>query len=236
MTTIALTSMRGAPGVTATSLLLASALDGALLVEADLSGGVLAVRYQLGREPGLTTLAGSNPQDPDDWREHAQNAGGVPVLVGPDAPEASESLWRTAGDRLASILNRIEPWVVIDAGRVHRLTPAVRDADIVVILARPVAEHVVGLTHAVGSIRRTATGEIAVVLVGDGAYRAGDIQPAVGCPVLAHLPHDPAAAEHLLDGRGGRSKLSRSQLARAVAGLSDNLDGLTANREVETVP
>ena len=32
MTTIALTSVRGAPGVTTTSLLLASVLDGAVLV------------------------------------------------------------------------------------------------------------------------------------------------------------------------------------------------------------
>lgn len=85
MTTIALTSIRGAPGVTTTSLLLASVLGGAPVVEVDLSGGVIAVRYELGREPGLTTLAAANPRDPGGWRDHAQDAGGIPVLVGPDA-------------------------------------------------------------------------------------------------------------------------------------------------------
>ena len=121
MTTVALTSVRGAPGVTTTSLLLASVLEGAVLVEADLTGGVVAVRYQLGREPGLTTLAAANPHDTEGWREHAQDAGGVPVLVGPDAPDAAESLWRSAGDRLALIVGRVDPWVMVDAGRFHRL-------------------------------------------------------------------------------------------------------------------
>jgi hypothetical protein len=120
MTTVALTSVRGAPGVTTTSLLLASVLEGAVLVEADLKGGVVAVRYQLGREPGLTTLAAANPHDTDGWRDHAQDAGGVPVLVGPDAPDAAESLWRSAGDRLALIVGRVDPWVMVDAGRFHR--------------------------------------------------------------------------------------------------------------------
>ena len=88
MTTVALTSVRGAPGVTTTSLLLASVLEGAVLVEADLTGGVVAVRYQLGREPGLTTLAAANPHDTEGWREHAQDAGGVPVLVEGHADES----------------------------------------------------------------------------------------------------------------------------------------------------
>jgi MinD-like ATPase involved in chromosome partitioning or flagellar assembly len=236
MTTIALTSIRGAPGVTTTALLLASVLGGAPVAEADLSGGVIAVRYELGREPGLTTLAAANPRDPEAWRDHAQDAGGVPVLVGPDASEAAESLWRTAGERLAGVIGRIEPWVIVDAGRVHRLTPAVREADIVVVLVRPVAEHLVGLTHAIRPIRREASGELAIVVVGDGPYRAADVQSAFDHPVVAHLPHDPGAAGQLLDGRGGRSTLSRSRLARAVTDLGSELEALVVEREPVVVP
>lgn len=235
MTTVALLSVRGSPGVTTTSLLLASVLDGAPLVEADLSGGVVAVRYQLGREPGLTTLAAANPRTPDGWREHAQDAGGVPVLVGPDAPDSSESLWRTAGDRLAGILGRIEPWVVMDCGRVNRMTPAVRDASVVAILVRPVAEHLVGLTHALPSIRRTAVGEIVIVLVGDGPYRANEIQPTFDVPIVAELPDDPRAAA-LLEGGGSRSMLSRSRLARSVVGLRERLDSLALESAMAVAP
>jgi len=225
MTTISISSVRGAPGVTTTSLLLASALEGGVLVEADLNGGVVAVRYQLGREPGLTTLAAANPRDSDGWREHAQDAGGVPVIVGPDAPEATESLWRTAGERLAGIVDRIEPWVVIDAGRIHRPTALVSAADLVVVLVRPVGEHLVGLTHAIRSSRLQASGKGAIAVVGEGPYRVNEIQEAFDCPVIAHLPHDPGAADQLFEGRGGRS-LNRSRLARAVASLSDDLHAI----------
>ena len=79
MRAVALCSARGAPGVTTTALLVASHLD-AVMVEADLSGGVVAIRYGLGREPGLVTLAAANPHEPGGWLDHAQNAGGIPVL------------------------------------------------------------------------------------------------------------------------------------------------------------
>src|SRR3546814_9009974 len=100
-----------------------------LLVEADLSGGVLAVRYGLGREPGLTSLAAANPTEEGGWLDHAQDAGGVPVLVGPDSPEAAEALWRTAGERIVTVLDRSEGWAVIDAGRVWRRPPIVDAAE-----------------------------------------------------------------------------------------------------------
>lgn len=232
MTTVALTSVRGAPGVTTTSLLLASVLEGAVLVEADLNGGVVAVRYQLGREPGLTTLAAANPQDTDGWREHAQDAGGVPVLVGPDAPDAAGALWRSAGDRLALIVGRVDPWVVVDAGRIHRPVPLVRDADLVVVLVHPVGEHLVGLTHALRSLRREGCSEVAIVVMGDGPYRVNEIEPAFEYPVIAHLPHDPRAAGQLLDGRGGRSNLGRSRLARAVTTLGDDLVALMGESDM----
>ena len=57
MSLICLASAKGSPGVTTTALALAAAAptDGGrrkLLLEADPSGGTLAIRYQLGRQPG----------------------------------------------------------------------------------------------------------------------------------------------------------------------------------------
>ncbi len=100
MKIVTLASVRGAPGVTTAALMLASTLPEAVLVEADLDGGVLAIRYGLGREPGLTTLAASSPDDDRGWRANAQSAGGVPVLVEPDLPDACAMLWRTGGKRI----------------------------------------------------------------------------------------------------------------------------------------
>jgi hypothetical protein len=218
-------SVRGAPGVTTTSLLLAGCLDGAVLAEADLAGGVLAVRYQLGREPGLTTLAAAGPIEPDGWRDHAQSAGGVTVLVGPDAPESSESMWNRAGSRLGAVLIGIDAPVVVDAGRLSDRTPLVSSAALVVVVVRPIAEHLVGLAHRLSGLRQTAlAGEVGVVLVGEGPYRAADVVGPLDIEVLGTLPEDHRAAE-VLRGGGRPSALRRSRLARAILPLAATVTG-----------
>ncbi len=231
MRTVALCSARGAPGVTTTSLLLASHLD-AVLVEADLAGGVVAVRYGLSREPGLVTLAAASPAGPAGWRDHAQDAGGIPVLVGPDAADTAESLWRTAGERLVAALDRSDGWAVVDAGRVWRRTRIVDAADVVLVLARPNAEELVAATHAAAVLNapgiKARGGRVGVVLVGDGPYRPGNIDDALGAPVLAHLPADESTAKHLRDGGTSGRALARSRLSRAVAGLVELLDPSSA--------
>jgi MinD-like ATPase involved in chromosome partitioning or flagellar assembly len=235
MTVVAVASVRGAPGVTTTALLLASCLDGALLVEADLSGGVLAVRYGLGREPGLTTLAAASTREPARLLDHAQDAGGVPVLVGPDAAEASEALWRTAGEALVTTIQDAARWAVIDAGRLQRLTSIVQRAALVLLVVRPVAEQLVGATHAVASLRRSIDGNVAVVLVGEGPYRASDVEPTLGCRLVAHLPTDPVTAEHLRDGGGTLARIARSRLGRAVTALAERVENVAADLEREAV-
>ena len=228
MRTIAVCSSRGAPGVTTTALLLAARLEGGALVEADLAGGVVAVRYGLGREPGLVTLAASNPTQPGGWLDHTQDAGGVAVLVGPDSGEAADALWRSAGERIASVLARSDGWAVIDGGGIWRRSALVDSADLVLLLIRPVAEHVVSAAHALGALRRSARGEFAVVLAGDGPYRSGDVADALECQVLAHLPDDPATAEHLRDGGSSSKAVGRSRLARSVVALGDIIEARCA--------
>lgn len=213
-------SARGAPGVTTTALLIAAHLD-AVLVEADLAGGVVAIRYGLGREPGLVTLAAANPRDTDGWRDHAQDAGGVTVLVGPDVAPAAESLWRTAGDRLVRAIDRGEGWAVVDAGRVWTRPRPLETADVVLLVARPNAESLVAVTHALPTLTVAGWCQVGVVLVGDGPYRAGDLGDRLGAPILAHLPEDSATADHLRNGGSTPRALARSRLSRSVAGLAE---------------
>ncbi|MCZ7538099.1 MAG: hypothetical protein M5T61_20645 [Acidimicrobiia bacterium] len=158
MKVVSLASVRGAPGVTTTAILLASTFTDGLLVEADLDGGVLAVRYGLGREPGLTTFAAGGPDADGGWRAHAQDAGGVPVLVGPDAPGASTSMWRTAGERITHKLVAADGVVVVDAGRLRSPVPIVAASDLLAVLANPVADQLVALTHLVPTLRQEVRG------------------------------------------------------------------------------
>jgi hypothetical protein len=219
MKIVTLASVRGAPGVTTTALLLASTVTDAVLVEADLDGGVLAVRYGLGREPGLTTFAASSMDDGDGWRAHAQDAGGVPVLVGPDAQAASASLWRTAGERITHGLAAADGVAVVDAGRLRSRVPVVTASDLCAVLVCPVAEQLVALTHLLPTLRQAIRGQVAAVLVGYGPYRAADVEGFLDVTVLGELPDDRDAAEALRDGTGSRARLARSRLARAVTGL-----------------
>jgi hypothetical protein len=124
-------------------------------------------------------------------------------------------------------------WAVVDAGRLQRLTPIVRRVALVLLVVRPVAEQLVGATHAVASLRRSIDGNVAVVLAGDGPYRASDVEPTLGSHVVAHLPNDPVTAEHMRDGGGTGARIGRSRLGRAVTALAEQVDDVAADRERE---
>ncbi len=223
MKIVSLASVRGAPGVTTTALLLASTFADAPVVEADLDGGVLAVRYSLGREPGLTTFAAAGADDGNGWRSHAQDAGGVPVLVGPDAPAASTSMWRTAGERITHKLVATEGVAVVDAGRLRSSVPIVTSSDLLAVLIHPVAEQLVALSHLLPTLRQAIRGQVGVVFVGDGPYQSTEVERSIGVHVLGELPDDRDAAEALRNGGASRSRLSRSRLARAVGALGADI-------------
>jgi hypothetical protein len=232
MKIVGLASVRGAPGVTTTSLLLASTFTDAVVVEADLDGGVLAVRYGLGREPGLTTFAASRQEGRDGWRAHAQDAGGVPVLVGPDAPGPSASLWRAAGERITQELVAADGVAVVDVGRLRSPVPLVSASDLLAVLVCPVAEQLVALSHLLPTLRQAIKGQVAAVLVGDGPYDAADVERSLAITVVGDLPDDRDAAEALRNG-GSRARLARSRLARSVAALGTQIGLVVIEPAVE---
>lgn len=219
MRTVTFTSIKGAPGVTTTALLVASRIDGAVVVEADQDGSALAVRYGLGHEPGLTTFAAATSRDPGMWRDHAQDAGGVPVLVGPDAAGTAQSLWKMAGDTIAARLAAADGVAVIDVGRFGAPAPMLRAADLLVVVVNPVADQLVALSHRLDTLRTAIAGDVVVLAVGSGPYNGTDIAADLGVEVIGHLPDDPAAADTLRDG-GGRARFGRSRLARAAGELA----------------
>lgn len=231
MKIVTLGSVRGAPGVTTTALLMASTFDDGVVVEADLDGGTLAVRYGLGREPGLTTLAASGAGNGRDWRAHAQEAAGVPVLVGPDAPATSASLWRSAGERISKELVKADGVAIVDAGRVRALVPVLTSSDVVAVLVRPIAEHLVALSHRLPTLQQATEDRVRVVLVGDGPYRTEDIEGPLDVRVLGRLPDDRDAAEVLRTGATSKARLGRSALARGVAALGVEVRDAVAQLE-----
>ena len=228
MTIVGIGSVRGGPGVTTTALLIAGALEApAAVVEADLAGGALAVRYGLGREPGLTTLAAAGAIDGDGWKAHAQDAGGVPVIVGPDSPDHTRALWDRAGRRIASALTASEVTWVADLGRVGDDTPLADDLALLLVVVRPVAEHLVTLSHRLPALRRRSP-NIAVVLSGRGAYSPADVAAPLGVEVVGVIPHDERAAD-AMSGTGHLRSLARSGLFRSTTAIAHALDSTLAH-------
>ncbi len=207
-------------GATTLALALAARL-GAVIVEADPAGGVLALRHGLGREPGLATLAVARA--PVDIADHAQLLpSGLAAVVAPESPERTGQVLRMAGDRLVAAL-AADPGrtVVVDAGRLLPGSPALglaMAARVVVVVARPSAEHLMAAAERVADLGDRA----GLVLVGSGPYRAADVASQLACPVLATIPDDPRAAKLLADGVSGAA-LARTPLARAVATLAATL-------------
>jgi hypothetical protein len=233
VTIVALGSARGAPGVTATALSLAAALPG-VLVEADVSGGVLATRYSLGREPGLTTLIAVARSEAADWRDHAQSAGGVPVVVGPDSAGTARALWHRAGDRAASALGRLETTVVADLGRLSSPVPLARSIELGLLVVAPKTEHLVSASHALNDLRQAARA-VGIVVAGEGQYRPSEIAESLGVDLFGVVPHDPRGADALEGRAGGARVLARSRLARAGVELAASVTGALAGLQHQAV-
>lgn len=220
MTAVLVGSVHGAPGATTTAVGLASCLRGAVVVEADCAGGVLAVRFGLPREPGIVTLAADRQPGARVLAAHAQTVpGGLPVVVGPESPQHVSWLWRTAGDVLAAAVARHEGVVVVDVGRFgpeNPVTSLFPDAPALLVV-RPRADE---LAVAAAQLASSTARRPVVVLVGERPYSAAEVAAEFGCDVLGVVADDPRGAATLWEG-GSPRRLARSAFARSVRTLAD---------------
>ncbi len=222
MTMIVVGSVRSS-GATTLALALAGSLERAVLVEADADGGVLALRYGLSREPGLSTLATYRQGSGAALLDHAQALpGGLPAIVAPESPGRATHLLRTAGARLAALLAGVEGLdVVVDAGRLSPSSPVlclVPPALVTLVVARPTAEELVAAAERVASLGDSAR----LVLAGPGPYTSSQVTAQLGCPVLATIADDVRAARALAEG-GSSRVLARSALLRSARTLAASL-------------
>ncbi len=234
MSLVCFGSVRGAPGTTTAALAVASWIEQAVLVEADPDGGVLALRYALGREPGLVTLAASQTLEANGLRAHAQALpGGTPVLVAPESPEQATHLWRAAGGRLAALLAEpTDGHVIVDLGRVGLSSPAnplIGRADLLVLVSRPVAEEIIPTAERAIALGRDIA-NVGIVLVGERPYTATDVRMQLEVAVLGTIAFDPKGALALSGGRSTASR-RRSPLMRTARVLAGDLVALASGHQ-----
>ncbi|WP_410645338.1 MinD/ParA family protein [Amycolatopsis sp. lyj-346] len=230
---IALTSLKGSPGVTTFTVALAANWPVALrrlVVECDPAGGDLAQRFGLAPSPGLLSLAAAarHPAGSDVVWNHTQMLGGeLPVVAGPaGGPQARAALGTlvAAGSPLYRAAR--EPGVLMfaDCGRMDLGSPAeslIRQADVLLLVSGTYCDELAHLAARLHEFGRAARPSL--VLAGRG-HPTNEVERELGVPVIARIPHDPAGARsltgHDVAGRGRKGGLAHVAVAvaRVLAG------------------
>jgi MinD-like ATPase involved in chromosome partitioning or flagellar assembly len=233
MALICVTSAHGAPGTTTLSLLAAGCWPrAAAVVEADPSGGVLAVRYALGRTPGLADLvAAVDTHAPASalWSSAQSLPGGLRVVPAPESGEVTVGILDDAAGPLARWLRRLEDVdVIVDCGRSHPGSPAVAlmgGADAVLVVVRATADQIYPSAYRAHALAaQSGCPYVGLVLVGDGPYRPEEVATQLQVPVLGVVTEDARTARSFAGGGGAAGRaVRRSPLVRSVNVLVEGL-------------
>lgn len=229
MALVCVTSVRAAPGASTLAVLAAACWPRPVaLIEADPSGGALAVRYRLGRTPGLAGLAAAVRRDapPDALWAHSQMLpGDLPVVVAPESGEVTSRILRDAAPALAQWCRQLDGIdVIVDCGRLGVQDvnwPLVQFSDETLIVTRPRAEELYPVAHRFRSLHSEVR-SAGLVLVGDRPHSPSEISTQLGITVHGVIADDPRAAGVLTFGGSSRG-LRRSPLVRSVRTFVDEL-------------
>ncbi|MGI5214860.1 hypothetical protein [Plantactinospora sp. CA-290183] len=242
---VACVSASGAPGVSTVAVGLAAGWPwpGAVLVEADASGGVIAARFGLSQQPGLASLAAAARHGgvSGTVAEHVQRLPvEVDAVVAPGSAEVTGGSVALLSRHLDTALRHVAAVVVADVGRLYPGSPAtelVASADVVVVVVTPETEYLDHLDARLAGLRDlTDGGRLGLVLSGKGLYSATEIVARLAVPVWAELPHDPRGAG-VLGGRFIGRTWQRTALVRALRDLAATLHQRAPRRpDTEAVP
>lgn len=253
MTVLALTSTRGAPGVTATALTLTLAWHRpVILVEADVSGSSSIkaghFRGQATPIPNIMDLADAHHNHRSLGVEALRNAS-LPLPMEPSRrfiagiarSDQLRALTPDFWDQLASVLaNTAEQGydVIVDTGRVRTINGPDRlleRADLVAVVMRNHLDHIVSTASNADYMRRgadAASNRVGAIVVGQGTYRDKDITRATGLKVWATLAWDPNTAGRLM-GEADLptfAKFERTGLFRSTRSAVNELGKVDADR------
>lgn len=233
-------SIRGAPGATSWSLLLAAAWPPAfaelrVVLEADPAGGVLGARYGLGVEPGavrlVTGIRRNGIPDVDVDAVARQLDASLLAVPGPEAGETARAVWSEGAGPVANRLAKERAGWFVDVGRLDDSNPSAVFADhaaLTVLVVRPSHEHLVQLPTRVSWLhRRCAT--VGVIVSGKCAFGVDEISEFCGADAVWLIPTRDDLAEEVGLVIGG-SRGRRSWLWRHSLDVAADAFGLVSSR------
>ena len=237
---VSLGSVRGAPGVTSWSLLLAAAWPGEftgrrVVLEADPAGGVLGARYGWGVEPGavrlVTGLRRNGASSLDVPGVARDLGGGVWVVPGPESGDQARAVWSEGASATAGQLAGDDGVWLVDVGRVDDASPSAVYVDrsvLVVLVTGPYQEDLVQLPARVASLRARC-GPVSVLVSGRCSFTPTEIGEFCGAEVVWVVP----CRDDLVDEVGrllGGVRARRSWLWRHALDVAADAYGLVASR------
>ncbi|MFD9685231.1 hypothetical protein ACFXPX_05020 [Kitasatospora sp. NPDC059146] len=252
-------------GVTTTALALALASPKrTLLAECDPSGGTIRTGYLQGQQTtaaiGLHRLATAQRDGTlaEVFEQHLvplDRDGHRLLLPGLTDPTQSPSLagtWEPL-HRLLRVMEEDGYDVLVDAGRAvvesatglsdtYSPAPLLRRADLLLLLVRADTSSVAAAAPVIRVLREdldrrgAGAGSLRLVVVEDGPLKAGQIAAALGVPVVATVPHDPATAAALGSGGTVRGRFDLAPLVRGARSAHEQLTLDATRRRVQLAP
>jgi MinD-like ATPase involved in chromosome partitioning or flagellar assembly len=241
MAIISLLSAKGAPGVTTTTVALTMAWTSAhpgrraLAVDADPIGGDMSAGVLRGAVPScagvlpLATARGIDPQDALDAAcVHMRADGSARLLPGvPDQARAAALplAWDVLADQRAD-LHHDRTDLLVDAGRVDRAGIGcawLADCDLAVLVVRPTLPAVVAAHRFVETWPASGVPLHLLVVKAESPYGVAEVGEAVGLPVLGAVAFDPTAARVHSEGANPGRGFERSEYARSLRRLAQDL-------------
>ena len=188
---VTLGSIRGAPGVTSWSLLLAAAWPAefdveCVVLEADVDGGVLGARYGLGVDPGAVSLTAALRRTHDHVPVEAHGRllpCGLWVVPGPENAEQAAGLWDESAQAVADRLVADDRVWLVDAGRLTKSSPALAFAarsQFTVLVSRAEPEHLVAIPSRAAALHTTCGERLGVLVVGRVSHPLDELREFLG--------------------------------------------------------
>lgn len=210
MTVVAITSVKGSPGVTTTALMVAAGwpVDRPVaMAEVDPAGGDLAARFGLSDRMGWNSLSTVSKRG----EGHVHLPDHLQALPHGPAVLLAGEMCENAGGALMNAQGPAD--LVLDLGRIHPASEQwLSVAGRTVVLARSTVESLTALRRSLPELRHQCHSNFDVVIVGADRYGDKEISSFLEYPVTWRLPDDPRTAD-VLCGRSARwGRVRRSAL------------------------
>jgi hypothetical protein len=210
MPLLAVTYVKGRPGVTTTALGLAATADRMsrpVLLECDPAGGDLMRRHGLAAEPSMVDLAAAartaahpaHPLAPIDVLRTATQLVklrelAIPVVVAPAGGAQTRAALPELTGVGRSVLAPLDRIVLADCGRLGPGSPAwplLGLADVVIVVAQARADELAHLREHLGELVDAGAGRVIVLLAAGGTYPPAEVAQVLQQYVAEQLARDP---------------------------------------------